>query len=764
MPKPGQSGAISGCQTQAAFKEKVGQIDSSTTWQDLLKLLAGSLWCKGYTGDANFEGTADFSKMANSISQIRTNLGISPEAVVDVKLMASLMSMDSYTVLPGFGGTQSIREVQQWLNRTYSHREKFELIPCDGIYARQMQTAMLFALQFEFGMDDNTATGNFGPGTKQGLREQAPVEYGNSDSNHNFVRLFQAALRLNGYNAPFTGNFDATTRDFTLNFQHFMELDENGKGDFGTWCALLVSSGDPDRTVTGFDTTNIFGAVSAQWMREKGYTHIGRYLVGAGKFIRALELQELKNAEFKLFPIHQRFNNEDKYMTYEEGCVHAVEALERGRTLDLPDNSTIFFTVDYDPQATQIETLVTSYFRGINDVMDGYIQGRYNVGVYGTRAVCQAMIDQGLATIAFVAGQSIGWSGNMGYKMPSPWAYNQILETTEQMGAAGSAAIDRVAVSREAPAVDLLDVVPPPPETAAPAASGTGFDLFYEWCVGAEARCEQVHDWNLLVTPSYFISQLPMFILGWLRKPRYWITGDSQYRFIWPIYTPEFILPSPDAIPRARCESELSATSSPNHPIYRQDVREAYGDNNKLRDVPHLAATMLGYLNWGVSRNPSRPGFGDFGGWLLDLLSLWFYAPKDSVINFSNYVNGLGSPEIETSFGYADLIADVDAWLLTSEMQHSGPVRALSNSIRAVYQDNDAARRLRFFRERFDSSLDNVVSCLALFFQWSWDADAALPFDLSDVLELLPGPINRLPTDEEVWILANAFANALKNL
>lgn len=95
--------------TTAAFIDQIGQIDASTTSQNLVKLVSGSLWCKGFAG-TGFDGTVAFSDVSASVAAVRADLGLSTGTVViDVKLMASLLSMDAYTTLSLQGGTDNQR-------------------------------------------------------------------------------------------------------------------------------------------------------------------------------------------------------------------------------------------------------------------------------------------------------------------------------------------------------------------------------------------------------------------------------------------------------------------------------------------------------------------------------------------------------------------------------------------------------------------------------------------------------------------------------
>lgn len=52
------------------------------------------------------------------------------------------------------------------------------------------------------------------------------------------------------------------------------------------------------------------------------------------------------------------------------------------------------------------------------------------MGVYGPRNVCIQVSNQGLASTSFVSGMSTGFSGNLGYPLPSNWAFDQISTIT----------------------------------------------------------------------------------------------------------------------------------------------------------------------------------------------------------------------------------------------------------------------------------------------------------------------------------------------
>ena len=79
--------------------------------------------------------------------------------------MKALMSMDSFKLLPpSYGGDGNVRIFQQWLNNNYESYTG--LNPCDGVYSRNTNTALIYALQAEEGLPLRVANGNFGNTTQ----------------------------------------------------------------------------------------------------------------------------------------------------------------------------------------------------------------------------------------------------------------------------------------------------------------------------------------------------------------------------------------------------------------------------------------------------------------------------------------------------------------------------------------------------------------------------------------------------------------------
>ena len=99
--------------------------------------------------------------------------------------------------------------------------------------------------------------------------------------------------------------------------------------------------------------------------------------------------------------------------------------------IGIPSNTTIYFAVDFDCYEYQIDTFIIPYFRRINLFFNSPENTkRYKVGIYAPRYVCTKVSELGLATTSFVADMSTGFSCNLGFPIPSNWAFDQFYEQT----------------------------------------------------------------------------------------------------------------------------------------------------------------------------------------------------------------------------------------------------------------------------------------------------------------------------------------------
>lgn len=233
-----------------------------------------------------------------------------------------------------------------------------------------------------------------------------------------------------------------------------MYLSDSLMVDVDTWMALLLSSGNPDRTCNACDT--VYSMKPARTdrlttLRNNSILCVGRYITGDSKILDEGEIENIINNGFKFIPIYQIDGTPTiNHFTYNNGVNDARMARVRARSFKIPENNIIYFAVDVDVQETDIQNNIIPYFRAISENLNSH-----KVGVYGTRNVCTKVMNSGYAESCYVSDISTGYSGNMGFKMPDNWNLDQYAEISLS-ASSGNFAIDKVMYSGKQSLVESL--------------------------------------------------------------------------------------------------------------------------------------------------------------------------------------------------------------------------------------------------------------------------------------------------------------------
>lgn len=420
-----------GPQTESALSSVINNLKIGYSG-NIAQLIKGAFWCKGISPDS-FDGNFDpDTKMA--FSTLQSNAGLHIDGVVTVMLMKALFDMSAFTLIYTDDMSdssvqqehQKVQNLQRYLNAKYSD-ELNAILPCDGIYQRDTNKALIYAYQRELGFSSDSANGFYGPGTIANTKALSLGDRGEQ------VKIIQYALFLNGfYSGAFNSFFDMDVVDSVKAFRKFMNLPPfTGQADLTVIKGLLTSNGNTGRDSNTADTSKQLSSSDAALLKQYGFDIVGRYLTGSvgvgtskrDKYLTTTEIQSITENGISIFPIYQDGGWDLSYFTYEQGVQDAKTALNAAVNLNFPKGSTIYFAVDVDIQEGDIQGTVLEYFRGISKSM--YF---YNVGVYGTRNVANHVISKGYATLAFVSDMSSGYSGNLAYKMPEKWAFDQFIE------------------------------------------------------------------------------------------------------------------------------------------------------------------------------------------------------------------------------------------------------------------------------------------------------------------------------------------------
>lgn len=441
--------------TRKLYSENILKRQDGRT-SNMYAILQCALWCKGYNPGYNFSynettGIVSINKVFDAdvekaVKQLQKDANLkNQDGVVSLNMMMALLSMDSFKLLPSsYGSDESIRGFQQWLNNNYEAYTG--ITPCDGVYGRNTNKALIYALQAEEGMPIGTANGNFGKATRlccptlpyTTSADSARIYPGTSDCAYysnsnitNFTKLLQFALYVNGFgNGNFNGIYDNATKVNIRNFQEYHAINVSGIADIGTWLSLFISCGDRNRTAIAADCATILTKPKADALYANGYRYIGRYLTGTynggiSKALTRTEAEIILQAGLHFFPIYQTSARQVSYFTLEQGKHDANAAINAAKALGLPQDTIIYFAVDYDAIDTQITSNIIPYFEAISKEMSCSI---YKTGVYGARNVCSRISEKGYACSSFVGDMSTGFSGNLGYKIPSNWAFDQFAD------------------------------------------------------------------------------------------------------------------------------------------------------------------------------------------------------------------------------------------------------------------------------------------------------------------------------------------------
>lgn len=415
-----------------------------TQYENIHGIIQGALLCKGYSIGTNTPTGNFYGGTGAAIKILKEDVGLNnSNTIITSNIMKALLSMDYFYSYDTSEKTKNIQTIQRYLNANYELY--IGLRPCDGVYGRGTNTALIYAIQAEEGLPNGTANGNFGQTTKKCC---PTIPYDNVEKSYTntvydatkisrFTKLMKMGLYVNGFgNGNFEGTIDSTT---VTNFQQKYALPTTGICNIGTWMSIFTSCGDTARSAIACDCATIINESNVNVLKANNYKYIARYLSGTigGGISKALskdELQTLFNNGIRLFPIHQTSANYVEYFNTSNAESDANSAKKYADQLKLQFGSIIYFAVDFDALDYQITDNIIPYFKKLYSTFMNAHGGKYRVGIYGTRNVCTRVSNAGYAVSSFVGDMSTGFSGNLGFSIPDNWALDQFTTVTINNG------------------------------------------------------------------------------------------------------------------------------------------------------------------------------------------------------------------------------------------------------------------------------------------------------------------------------------------
>lgn len=643
-------------------------VSASTKNQNLIKIVQSALYCKGYNPSAISGNYGPNTQEA--VFKLQSDAGLPiTDGVVTPMIFKALLSMDAYVLLSK--GDPKIRTIQRGLNNKYY--KTIGVMPCDGIYSRGTNTALIYGLQIEEGIAG--ANGHFGPGTSS----HCPVL--KQGDNSRFVTILKYALYCNNQDAQsFTTSFDAATKSAVYEFQKFSGLNATGVADLQTWKSLLISTGDPSRKGKACDCATRLTPAKAKSIKAAGYEIVGRYLAnvpgGLDKKLTSSELSTIFDAGLRVFPIFQLAANKRDYFTSARGTSDAKQAIQAALEFGFPENTIIYFAVDFDAMDYDVDVAILPYFKAVKAEFDKNNIRKYRIGIYAPRNVCSRVSNAGCACTSFVCDMSTGFSGNLGYPLPKNWAFDQI--STIKVGSGdGSIEIDNNICSGRDNGVKFV--------TSKEGIISVIKELYDEaityFRLSSPTHVESIKDTNLT-------------LLNFLRQFKY----DG---FEWGL---TLGLPDPYGFNKHIEKNKPELFKKIYDYIKDEEgveTKKVYINKEPI-DLPHLAATTQGYIaslpvpdfwvGWG----------GDLATAMADVTSLKSNTMKDKGLDeIGDYV--IGNPK--HTFGRDDMVADIDAISLASNI-HSKDLASLLNDY--YLNVNAIIRRNLIFKDLKASNNSNL--------------------------------------------------------
>lgn len=412
-------------------------------------IIQGALWCKGYYIPSQEITLHFYSGTGDAIKKLKSDAGCSDTtSTVTLNVMKALLSMTYFVCAKN--GSEKIRFMQQYLNQNYENY--IGLAPCDGLYSRDMNKSLIKAVQVIEGYTSTSdVDGVIGNNTK---KYWPTIPYNNTATNKNgelyntiSIQKMTVILAISLYVNGFGDGTFVYSESAVKDFQQSMMLTADGICGLRTWLALLTSCGDTSRSSTACDTIHEITTARISTLKSNGISIVGRYLTNTpggtlNKKLQEGEAKRIINNDLKLFPIFQQSGNSASYFTENQGKTDIILACDAANSYNIPLRSVIYFAVDFDVTDAQITNYILPYFKGLNEALKSEYNNLYKIGIYAPRNACQRVLNANYAVTSFVSDMSTGFSGNMGFKMPSKWTFDQYANVTIGSGS-GSIEIDK---------------------------------------------------------------------------------------------------------------------------------------------------------------------------------------------------------------------------------------------------------------------------------------------------------------------------------
>lgn len=165
-------------------------------------------------------------------------------------------------------------------------------------------------------------------------------------------------------------------------------------------------------TLKGFDVGHDIGRHGPA-LRRRGYDFVMRgYSRDPARNLGPIEAAQLSQAGLHLGALWEHGATHAGYFSRQQGLLDGADALRLARAVGQPAGSALYVAITHDADRNEVEGPIAAYFQGIRSTLGG--AAGYRVGVHGSGRCCAAMLDRGLASLAWLSQQR-GFAGTQGY-------------------------------------------------------------------------------------------------------------------------------------------------------------------------------------------------------------------------------------------------------------------------------------------------------------------------------------------------------------
>ena len=157
--------------------------------------------------------------------------------------------------------------------------------------------------------------------------------------------------------------------------------------------------------VKGLDTaSNVTKIVDK--IKDEGYSFVVRYYSKSenSKRMSTTESSAIAKAGLKRVVVYENLHNAYSKFSESIAKTDAGDAISQAKSHGQL-SGTIYFAVDYDASAAQIDANIKKHFRVLQNICN--LAG-YSLGVYGSTLVCKKLKEAGIVSKTWVANAS-GW-------------------------------------------------------------------------------------------------------------------------------------------------------------------------------------------------------------------------------------------------------------------------------------------------------------------------------------------------------------------